>query len=350
MSGKFIFADSKTDYDKLKQQGITGVLIPDSENILETACRAAKCGMKVYISMACDKKDKISAISPDKDGIALFDETIESVSLRAIKKVLERLGVAKDFVSGFIIPVPKINFPIWNLTLSKMCRIRPEESDILYELFSDSPKLSNLRLWYLENAQKYIIKRYMLPKRKLLEGLDKTAVFDIGKAEMQHDFTRKMVNPISLKNAGFSLAFYPLGEAENMGLKNGDFIMHEDYCQQIEDECKTKILLVKPIRGIMQCYNWEEPGDRYVETDSRAIGFESVYYCDTLKRCGYEFDACQEFSFKRAEDFREYKQILICPSCKFLKSELKVIEELKSLGAVVNGEELLAELSQKGEE
>lgn len=350
MAAKFTFADINTNFPKLTKEGITGAILSDNEQLVETVKACKDFGIEVIIRLTPDKSNPIKMILPDGERTAFSDKIIRSVSLRGIKNVLNKLGNSERAVSGFIIPVPEINFPVWSNALERMCRFETQYNDILYELFSDETEVSNVRLWYCENVQKYIMKRYMLPQKNFLESIGKRAIFDIGKAEIQYDFKRRMINPLILKEKGYSLGFHPLGATEEMGLECGDLLMYNDYCEQIEDKVDREILMVKPARGVMQRYVWDEPEDSLVETPSRILAFESVYYCDMLRRSGYAFDVCDEYSFKKAEAFKKYKHILICPSCLFLKRELKVIEQLKGAGITVNNEKLLTELSQKGEE
>ena len=258
----------------------------------------------------------------------------------------------KDEIRGFVVSAPQISGPIWNEKLAKMCKIQEEDNEILYELFDDEIEISSVRFWYYENLQKYILRAYLLPLKRFCKRMGKELIFDLGNVEMQYDLMKNMINPDTMKKAGLSLSVHrQSGNIEKeLGFSNEDFVITENSIERAERK-EAKILLIKPIRGIMERFIQGEIKSRpnRLETPALCVAMESTYYCDMLAEGGYEFDVTDEIHIPKESELKKYEDILICKSCLFTEKEKKKIEKLQKYGVKINDKDLLCDLTQKGE-
>lgn len=275
--------------------------------------------------------------------IAIESGKVQYVSIKDVKSVV------KDDTRGFIVSVPKIDGPIWNKTLAKMCKLDAENVEILYQLFDDEQEVSAIRSWYYTNLSKYIVRTYMLPLKRFCKSVEKEIIFDLGNVEMQYDLMKNAVNPDIMKKAGLSLLVHKNGNIEKeLGFSSEDFVISGDSLKRVTKP-DAKILLIKPIRGMMERFIQGEIKSRpnRLETPALLSGIESTYYCNMLADSGYAFDAADEMHLPK--DLKKYENILICESCLFTEREKKKIDKLGKYGVKINDRDLICKLMQKGE-
>lgn len=346
LSKIFTFADSSTDFERLKKEGVKAVLLKYSAKVSKNIKKASALGMKIMVEMPCSIKDNIKVIKPLAGRVSVQDGVIEYTSIKDIKKAIKSIG---QNVEGFIIPIPEVSGLLWNDEIEESCSVENGDS---YDLFDDEKEIIHIRSRYYISAQKYLYENYMLPQNELLKSVGKKAVFYIGKKELQYDIIGELANTTLLKHMGVSLGIScekEMAETE-FGFKNGDFIFYENSCEKIKQKRVTKdILLVKPMRGVMERY--VETGRRNrIETPALSAAIEGVYFCDMLKEKGYSFDVADEFSFMTKRNLSKYKDILICESCLFTDKEMSKINRLLEKGVRINSQDLISELSKQGEE
>lgn len=353
MGGIFIYEKENMDFDLENGKCADGIIIKDTDRLCENVKRSAAAGMEILIELPAETVDKVQKISIDAGRVVFSEEEIRYVSIKDIKRTISRLEVAGNEVSGFIIPVPDIYSLIWDDELGAMYAGTGGTEQELFELLDNDLEISAVRSWYYENAEKHIFHKYLLPVKEYFESIGKTGIFDIGETELQYYLARKMINPIRLKSRGCTLALRTKAgrSAEPMGFTEGDYFLYEDYGKRLLDNGEKDILLVKPVRGMIQRFKrgGSEFNRHRIETPALLTAIESVYLSDKLSEKGYQFDVCDEFSFDERENFKQYKHILICESCMFTKQEMSVIEEIGAMGVRINDKELLDYIRQEGE-
>ena len=346
LSKAFTFADDSTNFEKLKKEGVKAVLLKYSAKVSKNIKKASALGMKIMVEMPYSARDSVNVIKPLAGRVSVQDGVIEYASIKDIKKAIKSIG---QNVEGFIIPIPEVSGLLWNNEIEESCSVEDGDS---YDLFDDEKEISNIRSRYYISAQKYLYENYMLPQNELLKGIGKRAVFYIGKKELQYDLIGNLVNTTLLKHMGFLLGIScekEVAETE-FGFRKGDYIFCENFCENMTQKRVTKdILLVKPMRGVMERY--VETGRRNrIETTALASAVEGVYFCDMLKEKGYAFDVADEFSFMTKRNLSKYNDILICESCLFTDKEMSKINRLLEKGIRINSNDLISELSEQGEE
>lgn len=261
-------------------------------------------------------------------------------------------GAVKNIKGKVIVPVPEISGPIWNAGLAKMCKMDVENTEILYELFDDETKISSVRPWYYINLAKYILRTYILPLKRFSKAMGCELILDLGNIEMQYDLMKKMITIDVLKKSGLSLLVHKeSGNVEKeLGFSDNDFVMKGNVAEGVTKE-DAKILLIKPTRGVMERFIQGEIKKRpnRLETPALLSAIESVYYCDMLTKRGHIFNVADETCLKRENDLKRYEHILICKSCLFTEREKKKIDKLRKWGIKINDSELIASLTEKGE-
>ena len=298
---------------------------------------------KNMIRLSADTVKSVPILCQHAGKIATQNGEIRYVSTKDLK------GALQDDVTGFIVPVPEISGPIWNKSLAKLCKVDVENTEILYQLFDEEIEISSVRSWYYTNLSKYILRTYMLPIERFCKSIGKEIIFDLGNIEMQYDLMRNMINPDMLKKSGLSLLVHKSGNVEKeLGFSGEDFVINGDLIEQVT-KIDAKILLIKPTRGVMERFIQGEIKNRpnRLETPALSSAVESTYYCHMLAEAGYEFDVTDEFHLPK--DLKKYENILICKSCLFTEREKKRIDKLQKHGVNINDNELICNLTQKGE-
>ncbi len=280
---------------------------------------------------------------------------VRYVSVKDLKRLLKNDETLQDSVSGFVVPIPEISGPVWNDKIAKMCKMTEGDSEFLYELFDDEIETSSVRSWYYENLAKYILKTYMLPLKRFSRSIGKEIIFDLGNIEMQYDLMEKMINPCMLKKSEISLLVHKeTGNIEKeLGFSENDFVIKDDTIKRCEKrEQEPKILLIKPMRGVMERFVLQEIRKKpnRLETPALLSAIESVYYCDMLSEKGYNFDVADEMNLPKVIDLKKYEHILICKACLFTEKETKKIDRLQKFGVKINDKDLICDLTQKGED
>lgn len=349
MSKFFTFADSNTDFEKLKQQGVKSVLIKYSPKIRKTIKSASSVGMNIMVEMEFGTKDSISVIKPLAGRLHIEEGSINYISTSDIKNVLKDIGKGIDKVMGFVLPVPSVNGLLWNDEIKELTKT---EIDDLYDLFDEEKEISFIRWQYFTSAQKYLYEKYMIPQKEILKSIGIKVVFSFGKQELQYDLIGSLVNTMMLKHKGLNLGICcdkDLAETE-FGLRGGDYVFDENGCEQIHKKRTYKnILLIKPTRGVIERY--VETGRRNrLETNALSSAIEGLFLGEKLKLKGCSFDVADESSFYEKRDFEKYKDILICESCLFTDKEMSKISMLLKSGIRINSADLMAELLKQGEE
>ncbi len=349
LSKSFTFADDSTDFENLKDKGVKAVLLKYSAGISKNIKKASSLGMKIMVEMPHSTKDDVKIIKPLAGRVSAQDGEIEYASVNDIEKTIKSIGDLVDKVTGFVLPIPLVSGLLWSDEIESNCAL--ENGDI-YDLFDDEKEISHIRSDYYVSAQKYLYENCMIPQKELLKSFGKKAVFCIGEKELQYDLVGKLINTMLLKHMGFALGIScekEVAETE-FGLRSGDFIFGKNLCEKISEKRVSKdILLVKPMRGVMERY--VETGRRNrIETPALSSAIEGVYFCDMLKQKGYSFDVADEFSFGYKRNFNKYKDILICKSCLFTNKEMSKINRLLEKGVRINSNDLISELSKQGEE
>ena len=343
MNSIFTFADDSTDFGFLNKQGISGVIIKDTEKISENIKKAAACEMNIWVMITSKTEEKTGKLSYHDSGIFTEKGKITYVSLRNIRILMSKIGSAINEVTGFILPVPLVDGPMLPGSLEK------EMIQDLYCLFDGETKISPMRSWYYTNLEKHIIENYMKPQKELLENRGKSIVFNIGRQDALCYLARRMINPVTLKREEFSVGVECNTTSRVSGVENGDFLIADKGAVRIEALEDVRILLVKPTRGIMERYVQQGKPTR-LETPALVAEIEGEYYSDMLTRKGYSFRVADEFSFEKEIDFSEYEHILICPSCLFSETGMDVLERLKNTGIKINCQDLISDLAIEGEE
>ncbi|MBR5809663.1 MAG: hypothetical protein IKY39_06170, partial [Clostridia bacterium] len=256
-------------------------------------------------------------------------------------------------IQGFVAPVPEISGPLWNEKLAKMCNMQEMDNEILYELFDDDIEISPVRSWYYANLEKYILKSYILPLKRFCKNTGKKLVFDLGNVEIRYDLMKTMINPYNIKKAGLSVVVHKQnGNIEKeLGFSSEDFVISGNSIENVTKE-NAKILLINPVRGVMERYIQGEIKTRpnRFETPALSAAIEGTYYCDMLTENGYAFDVTDEIRLPKESDLKRYENILICKSCLFTEKEKKRIDKLQKCGVKINDKDLICELTQKGED
>lgn len=303
----------------------------------------ADADFKNMIRLSADTVKSVPILCQHAGKIATQNGEIRYVSTKDLK------GALQDDVTGFIVPVPKISGPIWNKSLAKLCKVDVENTEILYQLFDEEIEISSVRSWYYTNLSKYILRTYILPIERFCKSIGKEIIFDLGNVEMQYDLMKNAVNPDIMKKAGLSLLVHKNGNIEKeLGFSSEDFVISGDSLKRVTKP-DAKILLIKPIRGMMERFIQGEIKSRpnRLETPALLSGIESTYYCNMLADSGYAFDAADEMHLPK--DLKKYENILICESCLFTEREKKRIDKLQKNGVNINDNELICKLQQKGE-
>ena len=340
MNSIFTFADNSTDFGYLNKQGISGVIIKDTEKIGENIKKAAACEMNIWVMLTSKKEEEREKLSYHDSGIFIEKGKITYVSLRDIKILMSEIGSAINEVTGFILPIPLVDGPMLPGSLEK------ETIQDLYCLFDGETKISSMRSWYYTNLEKYIIENYMKPQKEFIENSGKSVVFDIGRQDDLLYLAKRMINSVTLKREGFSIG---VECNTTSGVEKGDFFIADKSAVRIEALDDARILLVKPTRGIMERYVQQVKPTR-LETPALVAEIEGEYYSDMLTRRGYSFRVADEFSFEKEIDFSGYEHILICPSCLFSEMGMDTLERLKNTGVKINCQELISDMATEGEE
>lgn len=309
---------------------------------------------KAMVTLLASTVKSVKVLCGNSGRVDTDDGEIRYVSVKDLRRLLKDKIAFQDSISGFIVPVPQISGPIWNARLAKMCKMLEENNDILYELFDDDIEISPVRSWYYTNLEKYILRTYMLPLKRFAKSIGKEIVFGLGNIEMQYDLMKNAINPAVLQGAGLSLAVHKgSGNIEKeLGFSGDDFVITGDSLQKVEKCENAKILLIKPIRGVMERFVQGEIKNKpnRLETPALLSAIESVYYSDMLIENGYSFDVTDEIRFSKVSDLEKYEHILICKSCLFTERQRTKIDKLQKCGVKINDRDLICNLSQKGEE
>ena len=349
LSKTFTFADSNTDFEKLRTEGVKAVLLKCSSGISKNIKKASEFGMKIMMEMPRSTKDAVKVIKPFGGRVSVEDGEIEYTSTKDVKKAIKSIGGSIGRVTGFVLPIPEVRGLLWSDEIERDCAL--ENGDI-YDLFDDEKEVSHIRSMYCISAQKYFYEKYMLPQNKLLKSLGKKTVFYIGEKELQYDLIGSLVNTRMLKHKGFFLGAScerELAKTE-LGFGNGDYIFGKNSCEIIsEKRISNEILVVKPMRGVMERYVETVRRNR-IETPALSSAVEGVYFCDMLREKGYSFDTADEYSFIQKRNLSKYKDVLICESCLFTDKEMYKINRLLEKGVRINSSELISKLSEQGEE
>ena len=337
-----------TNFALLKKQGIDGVVIKATDRICENIQKARSENMNVMVQLFPNAIKNEKVLYSYAGRIAVKDGEIKYTSADGLKTILAKIGSLTDEIDAFIIPAPEISGPLWSEKLAGMCKMEEEGDPVLYELFDSEVEKSPVRSWYYTNLQKYILKKYIMPIKRLAQKYEKEIICDLGKAEMQYDLMPKMINPLVLKESGLLLLLH-----KESDFSGKDFTISENYIERAEETDEdAKILLIKPTRGVMERFIQGEIKTKpnRLETPALLSAIEGVYYCDMLSQKGYLFDIRDEFFFATKKDCSNYEHILISKSCLFKETETKRLDKLKKAGIKINDKDLICDLTQKGED
>lgn len=318
-----LFASDSADFVSIKKDGFCGVIFSAGDITEENLKNAKRSGLKRLIHIGSLEKSECKCIS--KGGIN--KGTVFAVTVKSVKESeLNGLILQAD---GLVIPFPCVSGLLWD---DKFYQEYEEfcGKDLYKELpalFDKDLEKSDFRLWYYERASYKVFYEYVLPVAEYIKSLGKAVYFDFGNMSKGHYAVRKLILPSLFEKAGI------FGVREE---KDG-----ECFAQK---RGRKEILLVTPLRAIMQMYAWDAGYSKEESEFSLAV-CEAEYYKNSLEKCGFSVYITDDFglSHMSISRLRRFDSVLIQKSCLLEEGKM---EKLQKIGINVNNK-LLLEMMDK---
>ncbi|MBR4173410.1 MAG: hypothetical protein IKR46_03460 [Clostridia bacterium] len=321
---KFVKNTDK-DFKSLKKEGFGGVIFPAcfvNSKDLETA---RKNGLKRLVHIG--DMSKIACEHLDGDDVKKGE--ILTVTSKTVKKTIKSLKTLLPKIDGFYISYPCVGGLLWDSTFPEEYRNFCGRNlyDELPLLFDADTPYAEVRIWYYNRVSKKLFDEFILPVCDSISILGKKAYFNIGNADRDDYFVRKLIMPSLFYREKLSVVVEEKGERHL--IKQGK---------------KAETLFVSPMRAIMGMYAWNMPYSKEESEFSLAV-CETAYYKNSLEKCGISSDIVDDFTLSdmRVSTLKRYENILLAKGCMIEKRKK---DKLIDLGIKVDSRELLERLDK----
>ena len=273
-----IIDKSDTDFGTIRESGFGGVIFTEHFFSAEKLREAKRRKLMTLIHIRDLSRE--SCYYLDRNGVNKGE--MYDVTLKSVKRTVQKLGYTIDLIDGIVIPAPRLKGLLWNEAFTSLyedfCgRDIKEDFPIIFDKYTEN---ADLRLWYYRTSAKALFLEHILSISEYFAALGKKVCFDFGRAYKGIELIKKQLNPFWFQKKKIPV-IYETDEGITL------------VCGR---EMKKPNLLVLPMRAIMLNYAYGAKYLRYESALTLAIS-EEEYYKKLLKKCNIEYKIADEFTF-----------------------------------------------------